>query len=259
MGSSPAPSGREPTFRDLFSEHAPDYATYRPRYPTALFTWLAGQVGRHELAWDAGAGTGQASIALAAHFRRVIATDASAAQIQEAARHPNVEYRVARAESSGLPSGAADLVLAAQALHWFDVDAFFAEARRVAVPEGVVAVCSYGRLSIGDRGLDRALDRFYDDVVGPWWPPERRLVENGYATLSFPFSELAPPSFEMREHWTLRELLGYVGTWSATARLRAATGADPLRALEAEITPLWGSAERRDVRWPLAVRAGRCT
>lgn len=258
MGNSPAPPERDPTFRDHFSKHSPDYAAYRPHYPSALFVWLAGQVERRELAWDAGAGTGQASVALAEHFRRVIATDASAAQIEQAEPHPRVEYRVARAEASGLPAGVADLVMAAQALHWFDVNAFFAEARRVAVPGGVVAVCTYGRLETGVRALDRVFDRFYDDVVGPWWPPERRLVETGYATLAFPFAELAPPAFEMAARWTLRELLGYVGTWSATVRLRAATAVDPTQKLEVEAAPAWGAVERREVRWPLAVRAGRC-
>jgi SAM-dependent methyltransferase len=259
MGSSPAPPERDPAFRDHFSKHSGDYATYRPHYPPSLFAWLAGQAERHELAWDAGAGTGQASVALAEHFRHVIATDASAAQIDRAEPHPRVEYRVARAEASGIPGGTADLVMAAQALHWFDVNEFFAEARRVAAARGVVAVCTYGRLATGAPALDRVFDRFYDDVVGPWWPPERRLVETGYATLPFPFAELLPPAFEMTALWTLREVLGYIGTWSATARLRAATSVDPIQGLEAEAAPAWGPVERREVHWPLTVRAGRCT
>jgi len=209
---------QEPTFRDHFSKHAPDYATYRPHYPRELFAWLAGLTRSHEIVWDAGAGTGQASIALAEFFARVIATDASSAQIASAEPHERVEYRIAAAESSGLPDGAADLVTAAQSLHWFDVSGFFAEARRVAKPDGIVAVWTYARPGTGDPAIDAPLEQFHENVIAPWWPPERRLVDTGYRTVPFPFAEIDPPPFEMTARWTLRELLGYIGTWSATAR-----------------------------------------
>ena len=174
--------------------------------------------------------------------------------------HERVEYRIAAAESSGLPDGSADLVTAAQSLHWFDVTGFFAEARRVAKPDGIVAVWTYTRPGTGDPAIDAPLEQFHENVIAPWWPPERRLVDTGYRTVPFPFAEIDPPQFEMTARWTLRELLGYIGTWSATARLRAATGGDPIPALEAALDRAWGGSDaRREVRWRLSARVGRCT
>jgi SAM-dependent methyltransferase len=245
-------------FADHFSRLAPAYAGCRPRYPEKLFTYLAGLLGRHELAWDCAAGSGQATLPLAAVFQRVLATDASAAMLDQAPRHPNIEYRVAPAEKSGLNSGRTDLVVVAQALHWLDVDLFFAEAARVLAPGGVLAVWTYGTQYLDDPGIDQLLQHFYTDVVGPYWPGERRHVESGYRTLPFPFPELEPPSFAMEERWSLSQLLGYLRTWSATQRFRESQGHDPVDQLGLEIEGLWGGpASSRMIRWPLSLRVGR--
>ena len=245
-------------FADHFTSVAADYASFRPTYPAALFAWLADIVPGRALAWDCAAGSGQASRGLAAHFERVIATDASAAQIAAAASHPRVEYRVAPAEASGLPDGVVDLVTVAQALHWFDLDRFYAEARRVLKPGGVLAVWTYGVLSVAGEAVDARARAFYRETVGPYWPPERRHVESGYRTLPFPFAELETPAFRMEASWSLPELLGYFRSWSATARYLAERGHDPVEALAAELASLWGSpSDRRTITWPLALRAGR--
>lgn len=245
-------------FADHFTSVAADYASFRPTYPAALFAWLADIVPGRALAWDCAAGSGQASRGLAAHFERVIATDASAAQIAAAASHPRVEYRVAPAEASGLPDGVVDLVTVAQALHWFDLDRFYAEARRVLKPGGVLAVWTYGVLSVAGEAVDARARAFYRETVGPYWPPERRHVESGYRTLPFPFAELETPAFRMEASWSLPELLGYFRSWSATARYLAERGHDPVEALAAELAPLWGSSpDHRTITWPLALRVGR--
>lgn len=245
-------------FADHFSSVAPAYAAARPSYPDALLGYLAECAPARRHAWDCGAGSGQATRALARHFDRVTASDASAAQLGQATPLPNVEYRVARAERSGLPEASVDLVTVAQALHWFDIPAFFAEAGRVLVPGGVVAVWCYGMQRVGDDAVDRVLSRFYADTVGPFWPPERRLVETEYRTLAFPFDELRPPRFEMAAAWPLPDLLAYIRTWSATARYADAHGHDPVVALAEELAPLWGpSRNARTVRWPLSLRVGR--
>ncbi|HEX5385899.1 MAG TPA: class I SAM-dependent methyltransferase [Gemmatimonadales bacterium] len=244
-------------FADHFSALAPEYAAWRPHYPEALFKWLGTLAARRALAWDSGTGNGQAALGLAGVFDQVIATDASAAQLSAAAPHPRVEYRQALAEASGLDTGSVDLVTVAQALHWFDVPAFFAEAGRVLAPGGAVAIWTYGLPSFDDAPLDQALARFYSDAVGPFWAPERRHVEAGYRTLPFPFAEVATPAFEIRADWTLDALLGYVGTWSATARFREARGYNPLETFAPELLPLWGNrADARPLRWALSVRAG---
>jgi len=245
-------------FADHFSSVAAGYASYRPRYPDALFDYLAALAPRRDVAWDCAAGSGQATIALAARFERVMATDASEAQLRSAPAHPAVTYAVATAESSGLPNASVDLVTVAQAVHWFDFDRFYAEVRRVATPGAAIAVWSYGMNRVGDAGIDDTVDRFYRDVVGAYWPPERRLIEEGYRTIPFPFDELTPPVFDMTERWTLETMLGYLRTWSAVSRYREVHGADPVTPLGRELAPMWGAEDdARQVRWPLAIRVGR--
>jgi SAM-dependent methyltransferase len=245
-------------FADHFSEIAAAYARFRPGYPDALFAWLADVAPGRELVWECGAGSGQATLGLAAHFARVVATDASAAQLAGAPAHPRVEYRSAPAEASGLPCGACDLVAVAQALHWFPLEAFYAEASRVLRPGGVIAAWTYGHHRVDEPGVNRLVREFYTDIVGPFWPPERRHVEAGYRTLPFPFAELPAPRLELEAFWTLEELLGYLRTWSATARYVAERGVDPVAELAPAIAAHWGPpGRRRHIVWPLALRAGR--
>lgn len=246
------------TFTDHFAPVAAGYAGFRPTYPAGLFDWLAEIAPGCALAWDCAAGSGQASLDLAGHFRRVVASDASAAQIAAATPHPGVEYRIAPAESSGLDDASVDLVTVAQALHWFDLERFYAEVRRVLVPDGVLAVWTYGVLHVAGEEVDDAVQAFYGGTLGPYWPPERRLVESGYRTLPFPFAELPAPPFVMACAWDLGQLLGYFRSWSATARFIIARGHDPLAELERILAPLWGDpATRRRIVWPLSLRAGR--
>lgn len=247
-----------PAFADHFSALAPAYAVARPTYPTALFDWLAGIAPTRRRAWDCAAGNGQATVPLAALFDEVIGTDASASQLAQARPHPRARYRLARAEASLLASASVDLVTVAQALHWLDVPAFFREAARVLVARGVIAAWCYGLPVSGEPRVDRVLAGFYRDTVGPYWCPERRLVESGYRTLPFPFDELEPPAFEMAHEWSLHQLLAYVATWSATARFVAGEGRDPVGPLATELRAAWGEDDRvRRVRWPLSLRVGR--
>ncbi len=275
-------------FSDHFAPVSNAYADFRPRYPAALFDWLAHIAPARGLAWDCACGSGQVSFDLAAHFQHVVATDASAAQLAGAqsqtgesggvcadwsagvppagrleAGAPSqtqgqVEFRQAPAEASGLADASVDLIAVAQALHWFDLPRFYAEARRVLKPGGVLAVWTYGVQTLDDAAVNACVQRFYCDTVGPFWPPERRLVEQGYRTLDFPFAEFAAPAFAMTARWPLPRLLGYFRSWSATGRYMQAHDVDPVLALADELAPLWGEPEReRQVTWPLAIRVGR--
>ena len=246
------------SFKDHFSRLAAQYSAYRPSYPASLFDYLAQCCPQRRSAWDCACGTGQASVALAARFEKVIATDASQQQVAAAVPHTNVTYRVAPAEQSGIESSSLDLVTVAQALHWFNLDAFYGEAQRVLKTSGVLAVWTYGVLHVEDAATDALAQEFYYDVVGPYWPPERRFVEEGYRGLTFPFTELSPPSFNMEQQWERAHLLGYMRTWSATARYVDEKQVDPVAALEERLAPLWPDASsRRKVTWPLALRVGR--
>ncbi len=245
------------SFKDHFSDVAAQYASFRPHYPDALFDWLAGQAPARTLAWDCACGSGQAAVPLASRFARVLATDASMAQIEHAESRSNVEYRCAGAEASGLPDDSVDLITVAQALHWFDLPRFYAEAARVLRPMGLLAVWCYGRLRSQDPFLDRALEGFATLTVGPCWPPERALVDEGYRSLPFPWPEIECPAFVMTAQWSIAQLLGYLGTWSATERYRRVHGDDPREALAAELAQRGYEAGREvALAWPLSVRAG---
>lgn len=247
-------------FQDHFSGHAADYAAARPTYPPALYAWLAAQCGARTSVWDAGCGNGQAAVALAAYFDHVTATDPSAAQIAQATPHPRVTYRVEAAERCTLAARSVDLVTVAQALHWFDLDAFHAQTRRVLKPGGVIAEWCYG-LSRVTPAVDNVFAQLHDSTLRPYWPPERRHIETGYRTLAFPFAVLTPiPTFEMRSDWTLPQYLAYLRSWSASQRHLHASGRDAVDAATPDFTRAWGDpAQRRAVCWPLALRAGRCT
>ncbi|MGH9903255.1 MAG: class I SAM-dependent methyltransferase [Pyrinomonadaceae bacterium] len=244
------------SFKDYFSGHAVDYAKYRPSYPRALFEYLASVAPGRERAWDCATGNGQAAHGLAEFFARVVATDASASQVENAPAHERITYRVAPAEKTDIDPGSVDLVTVAQALHWFDLDNFYSEVKRVLRPGGLLAVWSYNLLE-ATPAVDEKLWEFYSETVGPYWPPERRILEERYRTIPFPFDELKAPAFRMEARWTLPDLLGYLSTWSATKRYIAARGADPVAGIADELLPLWGTPEEeKPVRWPLDVRAG---
>jgi SAM-dependent methyltransferase len=243
------------SFKDHFSVQAADYAKFRPRYPREMFEYLGTIAPTRKLAWDCGTGNGQAAVGLASVFDRVIATDASEKQIANAQPHERVDYHVAPAENSGIDSAIIDLIMVAQALHWFDLDRFYAEARRVLKPRGVLAASAYNLLTIGPA-IDEIVNRYYYEVVGPFWPPELKLVEQ-FADLPFPFSEIQAPSFEMIGQWNLEHLVGYLRSWSATQRFMAAKGADPLEQITDELRRAWGNPQQaRSVSWPLTLRVG---
>jgi SAM-dependent methyltransferase len=244
-------------FKDHFSQLAACYAQFRPVYPLTLFEYLSSLCPRSELAWDCACGNGQATLGLAQCFESVVASDASAEQIASARAHPTVRYRVAPAEASGLEPASVDLVTVAQALHWLELDPFFLEVRRVLRRGGVLAVWSYGRVQV-QGPVDTPLQQFYSETIGPYWPAERSHVEDGYRSLAFPFDEVAAPPFHMESSWTLAHLLGYVRSWSATARYVQVHGHDPVVPLEERLTPLWGGPLReRRISWPLSLRVGR--
>jgi SAM-dependent methyltransferase len=243
-------------FKDHFSKQAADYAIFRPGYPRELFDYLVSVAPSRRVAWDCGTGSGQAAISLASVFDCVIATDASEKQIANAQPHDRVEYRVAPAENSGIDSATIDLIIVAQALHWFDLDRFYAEAQRVLKRDGVLAASAYNLLHIEPR-IDEVVNRYYYEVVGSFWPPERELVEQ-FADIPFPFHKIDPPKFEMTADWNLNHLVGYLRTWSSTQRFVAATGSDPLEQIVDELRAAWGdSRQTRKVVWPLIVRIGR--
>ena len=245
------------TFKDYFSGHAKEYAQYRPHYPRALFEFLAGLAPHNELAWDCATGNGQAAAALAQFFEHVVATDASASQLDHATTHPRITYRVAREKDSGLSPASVDLITVAQAVHWFDLDAFYSECRRVLRPNGIIAVWSY-RLLRFEATIDAILERFFSETLKPYWAPELRWVDEGYAGLDFPFQELSHPLFDMKLDLTLSALMQYISTWSAVKQFQKETGEDPIPELARTLEAAWGATDQlRQSVWPMSVRVGQ--
>jgi SAM-dependent methyltransferase len=240
-----------------YSPFAQEYARARPRYPVELFAYLASLVDRRDLAWDAATGNGQAAHGLAAHFARVVATDVSAGQIGQAMPHPRIEYRVAESERSGIDDHSVDLVTVATAIHWFDRDAFFAEARRTLRPGGVLAAWSY-HVGYVHPPFDRLFRRFYFDVLYPYFPAGARLVDDRYESLRLPGDTVDGPDWSIRVEWNLDQLLAFISSWSGTQKYLEARGENPVDRVADELRELWGErATVREVRWPLFTRIAR--
>lgn len=245
-----------PGFKDLFSRDSSSYAKFRPSYPRELIAWVAGLPEGRRLAWDCATGNGQAAALLAGYFERVVATDASRAQLHAASRTPRVAYAAALAERVPFAAGRIDLITVAQALHWFDLPRFLAEADRVAAPGAALAIWGYARLR-ASPALDAAIDRFHDETVGPYWPSERKLVDEGYKSFALPIVEVPAPALAIEATLTLPELLGYLRTWSAVGKYQSVHGSDPVTDLAPELAACWGDIAARRVAWPLFIRAGR--
>ena len=244
-------------FKDYFSSASDDYKRFRPLYPAALFDYLAAASPSTTLAWDCGCGNGQASVELAARFHRVIASDASAAQVEQAAQAPNLEYRVSPAEILNTPNASLDLITVAQAIHWFDLPRFFAEADRALKPDGLLAIWGY-QLLYTDSPLDEVVEDFHSRIVGPYWPPERALLDNGYSRIHFPYPRQNPPAFRMQARWQFSHLLGYLNTWSAVKQYEKANGHNPLQDIIDPLLQHWGDpAAERNIHWPLILYLGR--
>jgi SAM-dependent methyltransferase len=244
-------------FEDYFSRHAGVYARHRPRHPAKLFAYLASLSPGRDLAWDCATGNGQAALALAERFHRVIATDASEHQLAQAFPHPRIEYRQSAAEATDLPAEAVDLVTVAVAVHWFDLDRFYDEVRRVLKPNGVLAVWTY-YASLISPGLDRLIDRLTHGVLGDDWPEQMHYLRESYRTLPFPFEEVSPPAFETSVQWDLDELVGFITSWSASRIYLERHGRHGVEEIWPDLRRAWGAPERkRRIRWPLHLRVGR--
>jgi SAM-dependent methyltransferase len=243
-------------FRDHFSEQAKDYARHRPTYPAAMFAYLASLAPTRELAWDCGTGNGQAALALAEQFDHVIATDASATQIENAFPHERVEYRIEPSERTTLLSNSVDLVTVGTAVHWFDFDPFYTEVRRVSKANGIIAVWTYS-LPIIDPTVDRWLDHFYWDALKGFWPERIHYLEERYEKLPFPFEEIQPPTFEMEADWDADDLFGFLASWSAVRKLVVAQGEAAFEDQARELASIWGKPERKKIRWRLYFRIGK--
>lgn len=242
--------------RDLFSSQADVYAAFRPTYPPPLYQFIFDQVTNFGRAWDCATGNGQVATYLARHFREVIATDLSQAQLDQAAVLPNIHYCCEPAEEASISDRSIDLITVAQAIHWIDFNRFYSEVVRVSRPGALVAVWCYNLPSIS-KEADELLDDFYHHTTGPYWNPARRLVDERYKTIPFPFEEFPTPSFENVVTWNLNQLAGYLSSWSATQAYIRATGRDPVQDFVSKLEGVLERNKRFKATFSLSLRLGR--
>jgi ubiquinone/menaquinone biosynthesis C-methylase UbiE len=245
-------------FKDYFSNGSEEYRLYRPEYPDDLFAWLASLSAEKKLAWDCATGNGQAARQLAAYYDEVIATDGSKQQISHAEPTNNIRYHVARETNPLVPDASVDLVTVAQAIHWFDTDIFFDEVTRVLKPGGVLAFWGYNLLTISPE-IDVIINRLYWQTLNGYWPAERKILEAGYQSFKLPFPETTALAFDMKQKWSLEQLLGYLNTWSAVKRYQADTQINPLDSAAKSLHAAWGSDAPKTVNWPLSIRVCQAT
>ena len=241
--------------KDRFSEHSKLYLSFRPTYPNELYEFIYRHVNDFNCVWDCATSNGQAAVALCKKFSHVYATDISENQLTNATIEPNIYYSISSAEKTTFASHSFDLITVAQAAHWFNVALFFNEVKRVAKRDATLAIWGYGLLKV-NPAIDEHIHHFYTQVVGSYWDKERKLIDDHYRNLPFPFEEIPSPEFEFSFEWTIAELQGYLTTWSAVQKFVHKNNHNPVEDLIQSIKPLWVS-EKMKITFPLFLRLGK--
>jgi ubiquinone/menaquinone biosynthesis C-methylase UbiE len=242
--------------KDYFSDQSKIYAAFRPSYPEDLYQFIFEHLKNKSVAWDCATGNGQVAKYLSRHFEKVYATDISQQQIDNAFPEKNIFYSVSKAEQASFADQQFDLITVAQALHWIDTDAFYKEAIRTATPGALIAVWGYALLSINPL-IDSLFLNFYHNTVGAYWDAARKLVEEEYRSIDFPFKLIPSPRFELKVEWTLAQFAGYLTSWSATQKYVKTTGQDPVPMFIETVKVYWNEAELKMVTFPLFLRLGK--
>ena len=243
--------------KDLFSAQSQDYARYRPGYPPDLFEFLSSLTENHETAWDCATGNGQAASGLSQYYKKIIATDISEKQMSFGIQKDNIQYKVGAAENSGLENESADLITVSQAYHWLNWDQFHKEAHRVGKPNAVVAVWMYNRMMIENPVLEELYERFYFDIMGPYWDPERRYVDDNYETVKFDFKDASRKQFQSVVNWTIEEFMGYLASWSANQKFQIQNKHSAVDLIKNEVRSAWKNVTTRRFIFPVYMRYGK--
>lgn len=241
--------------KDLFSGHSKAYASFRPTYPQDFYEFIFKEVAHFDQAWDVGTGNGQVAVDLSRYFKSVQATDISEKQLQQAPQIDTVFYQKCKAEQSPFENDSFDLITIGQAIHWFDRDLFYEEAKRVGKPNSIIAAFGYNPVQFTPE-FNTLLHHFYYDVIYSYWDAARKIVEDKYSTMSFPFKEIQAPDFKIPLLWSLTDLHGYLTTWSSVQKFIRENGFNPVDNFMEEVKGLWRT-EVESVYFPLFLRLGR--
>ncbi len=242
--------------KDYFSSNAKEYLKYRPSYPKELFDFIFSHVFKKQNAWDCGTGNGQVAFELSKVFENVYATDISSNQLQEAIKAKNIFYLLEPAEKTKFENHFFDFITAAQAVHWFNFDAFYSEVKRTARKNAIICLIGYGLLR-STPTIDKIIDNFYYNIVYDYWDQERRYIEEEYRTIPFPFEEIPSPKFINQQQWDIEHLLGYISTWSSVKKFIQKNGYNPIYAIKDELYKVWGINQKKNIYFPIFIRLGR--
>jgi ubiquinone/menaquinone biosynthesis C-methylase UbiE len=241
--------------KDNFSIQAADYAKFRPGYPDGAIDHALSFIKNREFALDVATGNGQVATKLAKYFQTVYATDISEKQLANATVMENILYKNEPAEKTSFGDQMFDLVIVAQAVHWFEFDAFYKEVYRILKPDGIFCVLGYGLFS-SNPASDSILSEFYHDIVGPYWDAERKYLDENYITISFPFLEQPSKKFDISYSWSFRQLIGYLETWSATQHYKKKLGRNPIDIIRESLKKSWATSDQK-VTFPILMRIGK--
>lgn len=240
-----------------FGEQSANYLQFRPDYPQALYTYLIQLVKERECAWDCGTGNGQAAVKLAEYFNTVIATDINQEQLNAAINKNNIHYLCCAAEKTDIASASVDLITVAQALHWFNLEKFYQEVRRVSKPQGMIAAWCYALGKLNHK-MDALITTLYSDILNHYWPKERRYIDEEYQTLFFPFEKKATPQFHIEKAMDFNQLIGYLNTWSAVKEYQKINQANPIDIIYSDLQKTWGNATaQHTMHWPIYLLVGK--
>jgi ubiquinone/menaquinone biosynthesis C-methylase UbiE len=242
--------------KDLFSAHSDIYVKYRPLYPKELYDFILDKVTTKEIALDCGTGNGQAASVLADYFKEVHATDISEKQIGNAIQKPNLHYHTCPAEEPPFIDNLFDLIVSATAVHWFQLDKFFMEMKRIGKNNAVFACWGYKVFRTNKPELNKLIDKFYYEKIHSYWDAERRHVDEEYSNIPFPFEEIENAGFATRLEWDLGILEGYLNTWSAVQHYIQKHNVNPVTALIQEIKSGCGNLLKIQITFPIFMRLG---
>ncbi|MEL0637130.1 methyltransferase domain-containing protein [Marinomonas sp. TI.3.20] len=233
------------------------YSRARPTYPAELYYWLSHQVKSSGVVWDAACGTGQASIDLAAYFDKVEASDISESQIAEATPHRKVHYQVFPSEKTNYPDHYFDAVCIGHALHWFDLDLFWQEVKRVLKPGGLLVCWGYNWLTVGEQE-DLVISEHVLSHLSSYWPVQSRLLWNQYRDIQFPFEPIDVPKFDLYCNWSVSQTMDFIRSWTAAQLLIQDEGDDFLVQANTVLRSVWSDPlHKKQIHLPFFVRAGR--
>ena len=241
--------------KDNFSKQAVDYSKFRPQYPEEMIEYIISFVNNKSTALDIATGNGQVAHKLSAYFKKVYATDISQKQLDNAIKAENVIYSKEPAENTSFENQKFDLIVVAQAVHWFDFEVFYKEIYRILKPDGVFVVLGYG-LFFTNTDSDKILRHFYYNIIGPYWDAKRKYLDENYETIPFPFEEIPTEKFENQFTWTFETLIGYLQTWSSVQHYISKNKQNPIDLIYDDLKVSWEKNDQK-VTFPLLLRIGK--